>query len=163
MLHRLLHERTLFNIQAGIICASFMDISLNPSPVMLLALISTIITLIYYHYQNSVELKVSKIQSESSFLVFALYFNRSFFRIVLPLIGTIVNCVVISTRRSTKHPLLNTNTYGENIYAKTAGLQFASYFVTLGTAAVTGIICGLVANFFMGMKSKEKSLQLLPT
>jgi hypothetical protein len=86
--------------------------------------------------------------------VLLLHYSRAVFRILLPFIGIIVTCIVVATRQYTTYQLLDTNTYGTTIYSKTAGLEFAAYFIAFLTAILTGVICGLVINLFLNIKER---------
>lgn len=85
-------------------------------------------------------------------MILVLYFSRAIFRVLLTLIGCIVAAIVVSNRQYSSVPLLNTTTYGITIYAKTAGLEIAGYFVTFGLSLIAGILCGLAVNLFHSYK-----------
>ena len=85
-------------------------------------------------------------------MILILYYARALFRIVLPLLGSIVAAIVVANRQYSTYPLLNTTTYGTDIYTKTSGLEVAGYFVTLGVSLVGGVLSGLGVNLFLYVK-----------
>lgn len=62
-----------------------------------------------------------------------------------------MTAIVVSSTQASTVLLLDTDTYGSNIYAKTAGLEIVGYIVTVGIGAVTGVLCGFAINLFMSM------------
>lgn len=119
---------------------------------MAMSLISTIITLILYLYYQSIEAQPNKLENVSNFMIMLLYFARALFRIVLPLLGAIVAAIVVANREYSTVLLLDTATNGTTFYSKTAGLEIAGYFVTLGISIVGGLLCGLTINLFHYIK-----------
>lgn len=74
------------------------------------------------------------------------YFSNPIWRILLTFLSTIITAIVIATRRTSSVPLLNTETNGNSIYGKTAGLEFAGFFITFGISLIVGVLCGYLIN-----------------
>jgi len=55
-------------------------------------------------------------------MIVVMHFSRPLFRIILPLLGSIVAAIVVANRQASTIQLLDTTTYGTDIYSKTAGL-----------------------------------------
>jgi hypothetical protein len=70
---------------------------------MTLAFISSIITLAFYGYLNSLEQKNGKNKSEHTFVGVVCFLSRALFRIILPLLGVVVTCIIITTRKHSKY------------------------------------------------------------
>lgn len=91
-------------------------------------------------------------------MVVIMHYSRALFRIVITFIGIIITAIVVSTRQSTTVLLLNTDIYGTNIYAKTAGLEIVGYIITFIVGLLTGGLCGIVVNLFMRWKQRQASM-----
>lgn len=86
-------------------------------------------------------------------MIIVMYYSRALFRIILPLLSSIIAAIVVSNRQVSTVLLLDTATYGTNIYVLTAGFEIVAYFVTLVIGIVTGILCGLAINLFLYIKN----------
>jgi hypothetical protein len=69
--------------------------------------ISTVFTLVYYLYRDlmyqRVSIAVSRHSAMFMLVYFICYFNRVFYRIVLPFIGVIASCVIIAMRKDSEY------------------------------------------------------------
>ncbi len=91
--------------------ASFQDILLNPVACLILAALSTIITLIVHKYF----LTQSETEAESAFKVMMRTYGKIVYRILFSLLGSIVAAIVVSTRNGQSPTLTNYS------YSKIAG------------------------------------------
>ena len=82
---------------------------------MTLAIVSTILTLVFYKYIYNPNKQIEK-DDLSSVLIIIEHYRPILFRIFMPILGLIVCSIVIATRETRTPALLN------NTYSQIAGL-----------------------------------------
>lgn len=95
-------------INGGIVIASFQDISLDPVASMVLAALSSILTLIIHKYF----ITRSDSEAESAFKVMMKNYAKIIYRVLFPFLGIITASIVVAAR-SDKTPALLSSNYSQ--------------------------------------------------
>lgn len=83
--------------------ASFEDITLHPVTGMVMALVSTIVTII----ANKYLITTTSVRNESDFKMVLMKFSKILFRIIWSFIGVCIGVIVVKTRSTSDLALLN--------------------------------------------------------
>jgi hypothetical protein len=93
------------------VIASYQDLLLNPVPCLILAAVSTIVTLIVHKYF----LTQSETEAEGAFKVMMRSYGKIVYRILFSFLGSIIAAIAVSTRNAQSPTLTNYS------YSKIAG------------------------------------------
>ena len=134
-------------VNGGIVIASFNDISLNPVSTMVVAMLATILTLVFDKYV----FQKTEVRDEEDIKMIIFRYSKIIWRILLSFVGCCVAAIIVSEREGSTLELLTTNA---SLYSSKALFIILGWFITLLIGLVFGLICAILINISNSFNQK---------